>query len=51
MVILKKLVKTLMIFYCFKKYGVPIQSQNLLSFKTGIPKLPSWMLAPEFNKF
>jgi hypothetical protein len=32
-------------------YGMPTSSSNVLVIKTGIPTLPPWMLAPEFNKF
>jgi hypothetical protein len=34
-----------------KIYMIPTQYTRVATIKTGIPKLPPWMMAPEFNKF
>jgi hypothetical protein len=34
-----------------KIYGIPSNALNVAVLKPGIPTLPPWMLAPEFNKF
>jgi hypothetical protein len=34
-----------------KIYMIPATYANVATIKTGIPKLPPWMMAPEFNKF
>ena len=34
-----------------KIYFAPVNSNNVLILKTGLPKIPQWVLAPEFNKF
>lgn len=32
-------------------YCIPRNASKIMTIKTGIPTLPPWMLAPEFNKF
>jgi hypothetical protein len=34
-----------------KIYGFPRDATNVLQIKTGLPKLPPWMLQAYFNKF
>ena len=34
-----------------KIYCIPYASINILVINTGIPKLPPWMLKPQFNKY
>jgi hypothetical protein len=31
--------------------GVPFRQDGILAIRTGLPQLPGWMLAPQFNKF